>query len=163
MTTSRGARGASYDGARAPVAQWIERGRPKAGVGGSNPSGGARSKLSEAAKNDRAAGTGWISYRPSSVGLIRSTSMPMSSRSCTGPAVLNGDAQNSTIAAIASNVTIVGLEQQRELRMTRADARLAVFDYIEAFYNPIRRHAAFGYLSPVEFERRYRTEPITAA
>src|SRR5215212_1858240 len=27
--------------ARAPVAQWIERGRPKAGVGGSNPSGGA--------------------------------------------------------------------------------------------------------------------------
>ena len=27
--------------ARAPVAQWIERSRPKAGVGGSNPSGGA--------------------------------------------------------------------------------------------------------------------------
>ena len=30
-----------YDERRAPVAQWIERGRPKAGVGGSNPSGGA--------------------------------------------------------------------------------------------------------------------------
>ena len=30
-----------YDGVRAPVAQWIERSRPKAGVGGSNPSGGA--------------------------------------------------------------------------------------------------------------------------
>jgi hypothetical protein len=30
-----------YDEVRAPVAQWIERGRPKAGVGGSNPSGGA--------------------------------------------------------------------------------------------------------------------------
>lgn len=29
---------------RAPVAQWIERSRPKAGVGGSSPSGGARSK-----------------------------------------------------------------------------------------------------------------------
>jgi len=46
---------------------------------------------------------------------------------------------------------------------TRADARLAVFDYIEAFYNPIRRHSALAYLSPAEFERRYRSEPITAA
>lgn len=46
---------------------------------------------------------------------------------------------------------------------TRADARLAVFDYIEAFYNPIRRHSALAYLSPAEFERRYRSDPITAA
>lgn len=46
---------------------------------------------------------------------------------------------------------------------TRADARLAVFDYIEAFYNPIRRHSALAYLSPAEFERRYRPDPITAA
>src|SRR5690606_36209407 len=36
---------------------------------------------------------------------------------------------------------------------TRADARLAVFDYIEASYNRIRRHSALGYLSPAEFER----------
>ena len=46
---------------------------------------------------------------------------------------------------------------------TRADARLAVFDYIEAFYNPQRRHSALGYLSPAEFERRYRTDTISAA
>ena len=31
---------------------------------------------------------------------------------------------------------------------SRADARLAVFDYIEAFYNPIRRHSGLGQLSP---------------
>ena len=31
-----------------------------------------------------------------------------------------------------------------------------VADYIEAFYNPQRRHSALGYLSPAEFERRYR-------
>jgi putative transposase len=46
---------------------------------------------------------------------------------------------------------------------TRADARLAVFDYIEAFYNPRRRHSGLGYLSPAEFERRYRSQTITAA
>ncbi len=46
---------------------------------------------------------------------------------------------------------------------TRADARLAVFDYIEAFSNPERRHSALGYLSPADFERRYRSQTMTAA
>ncbi len=45
---------------------------------------------------------------------------------------------------------------------TRADARLATFDYIEAFYNPIRRHSALGQLSPAEFERRYRSTTTAA-
>ncbi|WP_139137622.1 IS3 family transposase, partial [Xanthomonas arboricola] len=30
-----------------------------------------------------------------------------------------------------------------------------VFDYIEMFYNPNRRHGSTGDLFPVEFERRY--------
>jgi len=38
---------------------------------------------------------------------------------------------------------------------TRKAARLALFDYIEAFYNTHRRHSALGYLSPAEFERRW--------
>jgi len=46
---------------------------------------------------------------------------------------------------------------------TRAEARLAVFDYIEAFYNPRRRHSGLGYLSPAEFERRYAAKTISAA
>lgn len=37
-------------------------------------------------------------------------------------------------------------------------ARLAVFDFIEGFYNPRRRHSAIGYLSPINFERRYQPE-----
>ena len=37
---------------------------------------------------------------------------------------------------------------------TRDEARLAVFDYIETFYNPRRRHSSLGYLSPVAFETR---------
>ena len=38
---------------------------------------------------------------------------------------------------------------------TRATATTDVFDYIEMFYNPIRRHGFVGDVSPVEFERRY--------
>jgi putative transposase len=37
---------------------------------------------------------------------------------------------------------------------TPAKARTAVFDFIEGWYNPTRRHSALDYLSPVEFERR---------
>ena len=36
---------------------------------------------------------------------------------------------------------------------TRADLRLALFDYIEAFFNRTRRHSTLGYLSPIEYER----------
>ena len=38
---------------------------------------------------------------------------------------------------------------------TPREARLAVFDYIEGFYNPHRRHSALGYLSPINFENRF--------
>lgn len=36
---------------------------------------------------------------------------------------------------------------------TRQDARTAVFDYIEAFYNPVPLHSTLGYRSPIEYER----------
>ncbi|MCA1678911.1 MAG: IS3 family transposase [Actinobacteria bacterium] len=36
---------------------------------------------------------------------------------------------------------------------TRAAARLAIFDYVETFYNRARLHSALGYLSPVDFEQ----------
>jgi len=39
---------------------------------------------------------------------------------------------------------------------TRSAARLAVFDFIEGFYNPQRRHSSIKDLSPIEFERRSR-------
>jgi transposase InsO family protein len=34
------------------------------------------------------------------------------------------------------------------------DARKEIFEYIETYYNPVRRHSALGYISPVAFERR---------
>jgi transposase InsO family protein len=36
---------------------------------------------------------------------------------------------------------------------TRAEARAALFEYVEVFYNRVWRHSALGYLSPEEFER----------
>jgi len=38
---------------------------------------------------------------------------------------------------------------------TRAEAKSMIFDYIETFYNPVRRHSARGFLSPVAFEKQF--------
>lgn len=35
---------------------------------------------------------------------------------------------------------------------SRESVRVAIFEYIETFYNPRRRHSALGYLSPMEYE-----------
>ncbi|HEX7854506.1 MAG TPA: IS3 family transposase [Sphingobium sp.] len=43
---------------------------------------------------------------------------------------------------------------RRRTYKTREEARQDVFDYIEMFYNPIRKHVRNGMLSPVEFERQ---------
>jgi putative transposase len=45
---------------------------------------------------------------------------------------------------------------RRRTYKTREDARRDVFDYIEMFYNPKRKHARNGMLSPVEFERQQK-------
>ena len=39
---------------------------------------------------------------------------------------------------------------------SRDQARADVFDYIERFYNPRRRHSTLGYLSPMDYEQRLR-------
>jgi len=44
-----------------------------------------------------------------------------------------------------------------------AEARAAVFEYLEVFYNRIRRHSSLGNLSPEQFEERYRSAPAVAA
>jgi putative transposase len=48
---------------------------------------------------------------------------------------------------------------------SKAAARLMVFDYIEAFYNPRRRHSALGYRSPSDFEKEMfppNQDPLTS-
>lgn len=46
---------------------------------------------------------------------------------------------------------------RRKTYRTREEARQDVFDYIEMFYNPKRKHVRNGMLSPVEFERQQNT------
>ena len=44
---------------------------------------------------------------------------------------------------------------------TQVEARLAVFDFIEGWYNPRRRHSALEYRSPMLFERTYSIDDRT--
>jgi putative transposase len=45
---------------------------------------------------------------------------------------------------------------------TREQARAAVFEWIEVWYNRKRRHSAIGYISPDEFERRHQQKQANA-
>src|SRR3954469_18085200 len=49
------------------------------------------------------------------------------------------------------------LLRRRQLR-SRAEARTAVFDYIEAFYNRVRLHSTLNYLSPIDYEKMNEEE-----
>ena len=42
----------------------------------------------------------------------------------------------------------------RKVYRSRNDAKADVFDYIERFFNPRRRHSTLGYLSPMDFENK---------
>ena len=46
---------------------------------------------------------------------------------------------------------------------SQAEARMAVFDFIEGWYNPHRRHSAIDYLSPIDYERAYAAQPPHSA
>ncbi len=45
---------------------------------------------------------------------------------------------------------------------TRTELATAIFEWIEAFYNPSRRHSALGYLSPLAFEHLHSTAEAAA-
>ncbi len=51
------------------------------------------------------------------------------------------------------------LLDQKPLR-SQAEARMAVFDFIEGWYNPHRRHSSIGYQSPNAFERERESEEL---
>jgi putative transposase len=51
----------------------------------------------------------------------------------------------------------------RQTFRTHNEARTALFEYLEVFYNRQRRHSALGYLSPDAYKRRWATQtPVVA-
>ena len=64
-----------------------------------------------------------------------------------------GDAYDNAMAEAFFATLECELLDRRSFR-SQAEARMAVFHFIEGFYNPTRRHSAPGYLSPIEFEAR---------
>ena len=64
-----------------------------------------------------------------------------------------GDAYDNAMCESFFATLECELLDRRRFR-THAEARIAVFEFIEGFYNPRRRHSSLRYLSPVEFERR---------
>ena len=65
-----------------------------------------------------------------------------------------GDAYDCAICESFFATLECELIDRRRLR-SHSEARMAVFQFIEGFYNPSRRHSALGYLSPVEYERKH--------
>lgn len=59
---------------------------------------------------------------------------------------------NSAMESFFSSLTTE--RTARRIYHTRNAARADVFDYIERFYNPTRRHSTLGYRSPVNFEQQ---------
>ena len=46
---------------------------------------------------------------------------------------------------------------------TQVQARIAVFEFIEGWYNPHRRHSALDYLSPINHERTHDSQKLIAS
>jgi len=58
---------------------------------------------------------------------------------------------NSAMESFFSTLKIERVNR-RGLYKTRKEEKADIFDYIECFYNPKRRHSTIGYVSPVNFE-----------
>lgn len=63
-----------------------------------------------------------------------------------------GDAYDNAMAESFFATLECELLDRRKFR-NQVEARMAVFEFIEGWYNPRRRHSALGYMSPAEFER----------
>ena len=64
-----------------------------------------------------------------------------------------GDAYDNAMAESFFATLETELLDRRHFQ-TRSEARMAIFEFIEGWYNPHRRHSALDYLSPINYERR---------
>jgi putative transposase len=66
-----------------------------------------------------------------------------------------GDAYDNAMAESFFATLERELLSQRRFR-SQAEAKMAVFEWIEGWYNPHRRHSSLGYRSPVNYERAHQ-------
>ena len=73
-----------------------------------------------------------------------------------------GDAYDNAMAESFFASLECELLNRRRFR-NQAEARMAVFEWIEGWYNPHRRHSALGYLSPINYERKMQSRELPNA
>jgi putative transposase len=73
-----------------------------------------------------------------------------------------GDAYDNALCESFFATVECELIDRRRFR-SQAEARMAVFTFLEGWYNPRRRHSALDYLSPVDYERRTKAETHIAS
>ena len=71
-----------------------------------------------------------------------------------------GDAYDNAMAESFFSTLECQLLARRRFA-SQAEARMAIFSYIEGWYNPVRLHSALGYRSPMAFERENAPELVT--
>jgi putative transposase len=72
-----------------------------------------------------------------------------------------GDCWDNAVAE-SFFASIKGEHLDHEWYPTLASAERAIADYIDNFYNPLRRHSTIGYLSPDEFELHAQVAKMAA-
>ena len=72
-----------------------------------------------------------------------------------------GDAYDNAMAE-SSFATLECELLARRRFASHAEARVAIFRYVEGWYNPHRRHSALGHRSPITYERADGARPVTA-
>lgn len=70
-----------------------------------------------------------------------------------------GDAYDNAMAESFFATLECELIDRRRFK-TQAEARMAIFEFIEGWYNPQRRHSALGYQSPINYERSIRDQAV---
>lgn len=95
-------------------------------------------------------------YASIAMGRTLRDSMIMASMGSKGDPWDNASAE-SCISTIKNELV------KRRTFQTRDQARLALFRYIESFYNPLRRHSSLEMLSPDDYEARYWEDNAAAA
>ena len=77
---------------------------------------------------------------------------------------VNGSSRPDSMKVCESFFATLECELRDRRRFkTQVEARMAVFEFIEGWYNPHRRHPALDYLSPINYERIQQTESLTQA